>query len=57
MLGGVRRDGSSGVNELTWLVLRTALETRMIDPKINLRIDYARSDDQDAWYLAVGEAF
>lgn len=38
MLGGVRRDGSDGVNELTWLVLRTALDTSMIDPKINLRI-------------------
>ena len=38
MLGGVRRDGADGVNELTWLVLRTALDTSMIDPKINLRI-------------------
>jgi hypothetical protein len=25
--------------------------------RINLRVDYARSDDNDAWYLAVGEAF
>ena len=25
--------------------------------RINLRIDYARSDDQDAWYISVGEAF
>jgi hemolysin activation/secretion protein len=32
-----------------WTVLKSQ--------KINLRIDYARSDDQDAWYLAVGEAF
>jgi len=38
MLGGVRRDGSDGVNELTTMVLRVALDTSMIDPKINLRI-------------------
>jgi hypothetical protein len=25
--------------------------------RINLRVDYARSDNSDAWYLAVGEAF
>lgn len=38
ILGGVRRDGSDGVNALTRMVLRVALETSMIDPKINLRI-------------------
>ena len=38
ILGGVRRDGSDGVNELTRMALRVALETSMIDPKINLRI-------------------
>jgi pyruvate-formate lyase len=38
MLGGCKRDGSHGVNELTRMVLRVALDTRMIDPKINLRI-------------------
>ncbi len=38
VLGGVRRDGSEGVNELTRMVLRVALYTSMIDPKINLRI-------------------
>jgi len=38
MLGGVKRDGSNAVNELTRMVLRVALETNMIDPKINLRI-------------------
>ncbi|MGI9342346.1 MAG: BamA/TamA family outer membrane protein [Gammaproteobacteria bacterium] len=32
-----------------WMVLKSQ--------RINLRIDYARSDDEDAWYLAVGEAF
>jgi len=25
--------------------------------RINMRLDYARSDNQDAWYLAVSEAF
>ena len=38
MLGGCKRDGSDGVNELTRMVLRVALDTNMIDPKINLRI-------------------
>jgi pyruvate-formate lyase len=38
-VGGVRRDGSDGLNELTRMVLRVALATSMIDPKINLRID------------------
>jgi len=37
-VGGLRPDGGDGVNVLTWLVLRVALETSMIDPKINLRI-------------------
>lgn len=39
MLGGVRRDGSSGVNPLTSMVLRVACAVEMIDPKINLRVD------------------
>lgn len=38
MLGGVRRDGSNGVNALTRMVLRVACDVAMIDPKINLRI-------------------
>jgi len=38
MLGGVRRDGSCGVNPLTSMSLRVALEVSMIDPKINLRV-------------------
>jgi len=38
MLGGVLRDGSSGVNELTYMVLRVARGVGMIDPKINLRV-------------------
>jgi pyruvate-formate lyase len=39
MLGGVRRDGHSGVNPLTSMVLRVARAVAMIDPKINLRVD------------------
>jgi len=38
MLGGMRPDGSDGVNELTYIALRAALYTALIDPKINLRI-------------------
>ncbi len=37
-LGGVRRDGSSAVNELTRMALRVSCDLEMIDPKINLRI-------------------
>src|SRR5574341_911593 len=33
MLGGVRRDGTDGVNELTRIAIRAALYTEMIDPK------------------------
>ncbi len=39
MLGGVRPDGSDGVNELTYLFLRISGRLKLIDPKINLRID------------------
>jgi pyruvate-formate lyase len=38
-LGGVRRDGSSGVNPLTLMALRVARDVELIDPKINLRIE------------------
>jgi len=38
MLSGVKRDGSSGVNELTYIALRVARGAGMIDPKINLRV-------------------
>jgi formate C-acetyltransferase len=38
MLGGVKPDGSSAVNPLTWLVLKVSEEVNMIDPKINLRV-------------------
>lgn len=39
MLGGCKRDGSCGVNELTYLALKASLSLRQIDPKINLRVD------------------
>lgn len=40
MLGGCRpEDGTSAINELTSLVIEAVLETRLIDPKINLRVD------------------
>ncbi len=47
MLGGVKRDGSDAVNELTWMVLRLSRELCLIDPKINLRI----SSDTDSELL------
>ena len=45
MLGGVRRDGSDGVNPLTAMVLRVARAVALIDPKINLRVDRHTSLD------------
>ncbi len=39
MLGGCRRNGSRGDNDLTLLLLETAGEIAMINPKINLRVD------------------
>jgi len=38
MLGGIRRDGSTGENPLTWLCLSVSNALRMIDPKLNLRV-------------------
>jgi formate C-acetyltransferase len=38
-LGGIRADGSDGVNELTWMALRVGRDLSLIDPKINLRIN------------------
>lgn len=49
MLGGMRADGSSGVNELTRIALRVSCDVAMIDPKINLRI----SGDTDLELLAL----
>ncbi len=39
VLGGMLPDGTSGVNELTYLALTASRELRQIDPKINLRVD------------------
>ena len=39
MLGGCKRDGSSAVNELTYLCIRASLAIRQIDPKLNLRVN------------------
>ncbi len=50
MLGGVKRDGSDAVNELTVMVLRAARDVAMIDPKINLRI--TKDTDLDLLSLA-----
>lgn len=40
MLGGCEpKTGESAVNDLTYLIIEAVLETRLIDPKINLRVD------------------
>ncbi|MDR1446739.1 MAG: hypothetical protein LBI90_07595 [Treponema sp.] len=39
VLGGSRADGSESYNELSALCLRASLELRLIDPKINLRVN------------------
>jgi formate C-acetyltransferase len=39
VLGGVTRDGSCAYNELSELSLMASLELKLIDPKINLRVD------------------
>jgi len=39
MLGGCKIDGTSAINELTYLIMETAKDLKLIDPKINLRID------------------
>ena len=39
VLGGVDRAGNSAVNDLTYLGLEASLELKLIDPKINLRVD------------------
>ncbi len=49
-LGGVRRDGSSAVNELTFMALRVSRDLALIDPKINLRI--SANTDLDLLSLA-----
>ena len=39
VLGGVDRAGNSAVNDLTYIGLEASLELKLIDPKINLRVD------------------
>ena len=39
MLGGVKKDGTSAINELTYLFMEVSRDLKLIDPKINLRID------------------
>lgn len=50
MLGGVTPDGRPAVNRLTSMVLRVARDVRLIDPKINLRVD--RDTDLELLSLA-----
>ena len=46
MLGGCKpEDGSSAVNDLTYLIMEVSKELKLIDPKINLRIDSHTPDD------------
>lgn len=47
VLGGVKRDGSDAFNELTKLCLEASLEIKLIDPKINLRVN---KNTEDKWY-------
>ena len=39
MLGGVTRDGTSAFNDLSRLCLKACGELKLVDPKINLRVD------------------
>ena len=39
VLGGIKREGSSAFNELTEICLKASLELKLIDPKINLRVN------------------
>ena len=39
VLGGMLPDGTNGVNRLTHLALKASEELKVIDPKINLRVD------------------
>ena len=39
MLGGVTRDGAPAFNDLSKLCLRACGELKLVDPKINLRVD------------------
>ena len=46
MLGGCKpEDGTSAVNDLTYLLMEVSRDLKLIDPKINLRIDSNSPDD------------
>ncbi|MDR3361688.1 MAG: hypothetical protein LBO64_02435 [Desulfovibrio sp.] len=45
MLGGVRPDGTSGINDLTYMAMEVSRDLKLIDPKINLRVDSRTPDD------------
>ncbi len=51
VIGGVKRDGTDAVNELTKMVFRVTCEVAMIDPKINFRI--SSSTDLELLKMAV----
>ena len=46
-------NGTSYPTAVPEIPLDTVLESK----RINMRLDYGRLDDSDAWYLAVTEAF
>ena len=46
MLGGCKpEDGTSAINDLTYMILEVSKELKLIDPKINLRVDSNTPDD------------
>ncbi len=45
MLGGCKKDGTNGINDLTYMILETSRDLQLIDPKVNLRIDSNTPDD------------
>ena len=47
VLGGVDKEGNNAFNELTDLALKASLELKLIDPKINLRVN---SETEDYWF-------
>lgn len=52
VLGGCTKDGSSGVNEITRMGLIASRNLKLIDPKINIRVD---KDTPDELYTLCSE--
>ena len=52
MLGGRTKDGSYGFNELSEMCLTASRELKLIDPKINIRVD---KDTPDSVYTMCSE--